>query len=225
MCGSDLATVDGRSSRWFEAIVSFPFVPGHEVVADTDDGRRAVIEPVLGCEARGISPLCPPCAQHRRRHCLNLTGGHVEPGLQTGFCRDTGGGWSLAFAAHHSQLHYVPDTLVDEAAVLVEPAACAIHAALSGARPVPVPSPARRKSTAVVIGAGTLGLCVTAALARWRPDVTRIITVAKYRHQEQLATRLGATTVAAPDESDVPCAGLPGPGSATGASSRGASRW
>ncbi|HNK37726.1 MAG TPA: alcohol dehydrogenase catalytic domain-containing protein, partial [Microthrixaceae bacterium] len=34
ICGSDLATVDGRSSRWFEPIVSFPFVPGHEVVAD-----------------------------------------------------------------------------------------------------------------------------------------------------------------------------------------------
>ena len=25
ICGSDLATVDGRSSRWFEPIVSFPF--------------------------------------------------------------------------------------------------------------------------------------------------------------------------------------------------------
>ena len=38
ICGSDLATVDGRSSRWFEPIVSFPFVPGHEVVADDPDG-------------------------------------------------------------------------------------------------------------------------------------------------------------------------------------------
>ncbi|MGH9267450.1 MAG: zinc-binding alcohol dehydrogenase, partial [Acidimicrobiales bacterium] len=26
ICGSDLATVDGRSSRYFEPIVSFPFV-------------------------------------------------------------------------------------------------------------------------------------------------------------------------------------------------------
>lgn len=31
ICGSDLATVDGRSSRYFEPLVSFPFVPGHEV--------------------------------------------------------------------------------------------------------------------------------------------------------------------------------------------------
>jgi len=118
ICGSDLATVDGRSSRWFEPIVSFPFVPGHEVVADTEDGRRAVIEPVLGCQARGISPMCPACRDGRRRHCVNLTGGHLRPGLQTGYCNDTGGGWSLAFAAHQSQLHYVPDPPVDEAAVL-----------------------------------------------------------------------------------------------------------
>jgi len=32
ICGSDLATIDGRSARYFEPFVSFPFVPGHEVV-------------------------------------------------------------------------------------------------------------------------------------------------------------------------------------------------
>src|ERR1039458_1093259 len=38
ICGSDLATLDGRSSRYFEDIVSFPFIPGHEVVGVLDDG-------------------------------------------------------------------------------------------------------------------------------------------------------------------------------------------
>src|SRR5262249_54314219 len=61
ICGSDLATVDGTASRYFEPIVSFPFTPGHEVVADTDDGQRVVLEPVLGCVARGIEPPCPAC--------------------------------------------------------------------------------------------------------------------------------------------------------------------
>ena len=56
ICGSDLATVDGRSSRYFEPIVSFPFVPGHEVVGELDDGSRVVLEAVLGCAARGIEP-------------------------------------------------------------------------------------------------------------------------------------------------------------------------
>ncbi len=38
ICGSDLATLDGRSSRYFEDLVSFPFVPGHEIlgVVSTD---------------------------------------------------------------------------------------------------------------------------------------------------------------------------------------------
>jgi threonine dehydrogenase-like Zn-dependent dehydrogenase len=198
ICGSDLATVDGRSSRWFEPIVSFPFVPGHEVVADTEDGRRAVIEPVLSCQARGIVPMCPACSQGRRRHCVNLTGGHITPGLQTGYCQATGGGWSLALAAHQSQLHYVPEGLADEAAVLIEPLACAVHAALHhqsfGS------AGTAEDLTAVVIGAGTLGLCTIAALARFRDDVSRIIAVAKYSHQKELATRLGATAVAEPGE-------------------------
>lgn len=197
ICGSDLATVDGRSSRWFEPIVSFPFTLGHEVVADTADGRRVVIEPVLGCQARGIDPACRPCTEGRRRHCENLTGGHIAPGLQTGYCRDTGGGWSLAFAAHASQLHDVPDDLPDEAAVLVEPAACAVHAALSS---LPAGLHPSDEPVAVVIGAGTLGLCTVAALSRWREDLTRVIAVAKYPHQRDFAQKLGATSVAAPGE-------------------------
>ena len=46
-----------RSSRYFEPIVSFPFMPGHEVVGDLDDGTRVVVVPVLSCVARGIAPV------------------------------------------------------------------------------------------------------------------------------------------------------------------------
>jgi threonine dehydrogenase-like Zn-dependent dehydrogenase len=129
---------------------------------------------------------------------VNLTGGHISPGLQTGYCRETGGGWSLALVAHESQLHTVPENLPDEAAVLVEPAACAVHAALS---PTAASiNAAGQEPAAVVIGAGTLGLCVIAALARLREDVSRVIAIAKYAHQRDLAVRLGATSVAEPGE-------------------------
>ncbi len=192
ICGSDLATVDGRSSRWFEPIVSFPFTPGHEVVADADDGGRVVIQPVLGCEARGIEPRCPPCAAGELRRCRNLTGGHVAPGLQTGFCADTGGGWSLGMVAHRSQLHAVPDGFSDEGAVLVEPVACAVHGALA--------APAGDDLVAAVIGAGTLGLTTVAALADLRPDITTVVAAAKHAHQRQLAAGLGADVVAEPGE-------------------------
>ena len=56
---SDLATIDGHSSRYFEPIVSFPFVPGHEVVGDARRRPAAVVlVPILTCAVRGIEPLC-----------------------------------------------------------------------------------------------------------------------------------------------------------------------
>ncbi|MFP5578836.1 MAG: zinc-dependent alcohol dehydrogenase [Acidimicrobiia bacterium] len=191
ICGSDLSTIDGHSSRYFEPIVSFPFVPGHEVVGDLDDGTRAVLVPVLHCEVRGITPPCPGCASGDVNRCERIAFGHLEPGLQSGFCEDTGGGWSEAMVAHPAQLVPVPDG-VDEAAVMVEPAACAVHAAeavrslIGSADGGPV----------VVIGAGTLGLLTIAAL----PDGTPVITGARYPHQKRLAAELGATTVVSPDE-------------------------
>ncbi len=193
ICGSDLATVQGRSSRWFEPIVSFPFVPGHEVVADTSDGRRVIIEPVLHCAIRGVDPLCPACAAGRTNHCERLAAGHLSAGLQTGFCCDTGGGWSLALAAHPLQLHEVPDSWSDEAAVMVEPTACALHAALAA------PADGQEKLVAV-IGAGTIGLALMAALSELRPDATRVVAVAKHPEQKRLARRFGATVVAEPSE-------------------------
>ena len=53
--------------------------------------------------------------------------------------------------AHESQLHPVPDAMSDEAAVMVEPTACAVHAARS-------PAGVSDGDVVVVIGAGTLGL-------------------------------------------------------------------
>jgi threonine dehydrogenase-like Zn-dependent dehydrogenase len=197
ICGSDLATVEGRSSRWFEPIVSFPFVPGHEVVGDAEDGRRVVVEPILHCRVRGIEgPLvCPPCVAGNTNRCERLVGGHLQPGLQTGYCADTGGGWSLALVAHELQLHEVPAGWSDEAAVMIEPTACAVHGALS--------APGSEESDerlGVVIGAGTLGLATLAALEHLRPDFSSVLAVAKHPEQRRLAKELGASAVIAPDE-------------------------
>ena len=67
ICASDLATIDGHASRYFEPLVSFPFVPGHEVVGRLEDGQRVVLEPVLGPEARGFAPPFPDAVTGRRR--------------------------------------------------------------------------------------------------------------------------------------------------------------
>jgi threonine dehydrogenase-like Zn-dependent dehydrogenase len=193
ICGSDLSTVDGRSSRYFEDIVSFPFVPGHEVVGTLDDtDTRVVIEPVLGCVARGIVPPCSACAEGRTGGCERVAFGHLSPGLQIGFCSDTGGGWSTGgLVAHEAQLHRVPDALTNDDAVMVEPTACAVHAAITADV-----DPAH---TVAVIGAGTLGLCTVAALAHMARPATLLVG-AKYAHQRTLAEELGADVVVDPDQ-------------------------
>jgi threonine dehydrogenase-like Zn-dependent dehydrogenase len=191
ICGSDLATIDGRSSRYFEPIVSFPFTPGHEVVGDLDDGSRAVLIPVLHCATRGIVPECDSCRAGRTNHCERVAFGHLEPGLQSGYCESTGGGWSLAMVAHESQLLRISDKVTDEQAVMVEPSACAVHAARS------LPS---EPGTIAIVGAGALGLLTLAALRHTVGDQRNIIVAAKHAEQRRWAKELGADRVVAPDE-------------------------
>ncbi|MDP8899670.1 MAG: zinc-binding dehydrogenase, partial [Actinomycetota bacterium] len=199
ICGSDLGTLLSESSPYFSPITSPPFVMGHEVVGVvTEDnsgfraGERVVLEPALGCPARGINPPCRYCASGNHALCLNVARGDVSPGIQTGFCRDTGGGWTQrTLAAHPTQLHRVPDDLPDEAAVALEPLACAVHAALM-VRPGP-------DDTTLVIGAGNIGLFTVAALRRLT-EAGRIICVAKHERQREEALRLGADEVVHPKE-------------------------
>lgn len=197
VCGSDLGALSGRTSRYFSGLVSMPFVPGHEVVADLLDdcedlkaGTRVVIDPVLTCAARGVDP-CDSCAAGLTNRCSRITVGHLSPGLQTGFCSDTGGGWGETLVAHRSQLHVVPEGLSDEQAILIEPIACAVHTALR----------ARVEDNARVLvsGAGSVGLLTTLAL-RSLTDAGEITVVAKHAHQRELALLLGATEVVGPGE-------------------------
>lgn len=196
ICGSDLATVTGRSSFYFSSLVSMPFVPGHEVVGDLLDdvdtprgplraGTRVVLAPVLNCAARGLTP-CAGCSADRPTRCDNVTSGHLAPGLQTGYCADTGGGWSEQFRAHGSQLFAVPEGMPDEVAVLIEPLACAVHAArraevLPGER-------------VLVVGAGAIGLLTLLALRVLTP-AAELLVAAKHPKQKDLAARFGAGQV------------------------------
>ncbi len=191
ICGSDLAAIGGHASLYLDPLTSYPFVPGHEVVGTLDDGTRVVIEPALGCTVRGIDPPCPRCAEGRPGLCYNVTDGPIEVGLQTGYCADTGGGWGEVLVAHPSQLHKVPGSLSDEAAVLIEPFACCVHAALRGG--------AGKDDVVVVSGAGTIGLLTVAAVKLFTPP-RRLIAIAKHPTQRDLARKLGADQVISPSE-------------------------
>ncbi len=193
ICGSDLSLVEGHASAYFEDWVSFPFVPGHVVVGELDDGTRVILEPVLGHEARGFAPPFVGAAPADGDDYAHLATGHLEPGIQTGFCCSTGGGWAPWFWAHESQLHRIGDDIPDERAVLVEPLAGGIHAALLAWPTIARLDPAETPIVAV-LGAGTMGLMTIAGLKRYLPDA-RIVVGARYPHQIAIAKALGADVV------------------------------
>jgi threonine dehydrogenase-like Zn-dependent dehydrogenase len=195
ICGSDQALLAGKASLYLASLTSGPFVPGHEVVGEITGGprrgERVVLQPALGCAARAIEPPCPECARGLGALCRHTVDGDVSAGLQTGYCRDAGGGWSEGLVAHASQLHPVPDDLSDEDAVFAEPLACALHAAA-----VADPQPGE---AVAVIGAGTIGLLSVAALRECAPAAT-IVCAAKHPGQAAAARRLGADDTCSPDE-------------------------
>jgi threonine dehydrogenase-like Zn-dependent dehydrogenase len=193
ICGSDLAAVTAKGSTYLAPLTSMPFVMGHELVGKIVEvgdrvrgvatGDRVVLHPALGCAAREIDPPCAQCRDGREALCRNVTRGVISSGIQTGYCRDTGGGFGENLVAHRSQVYRVPDDLPDRAAVLIEPFSCALHGVLR--------AKVGDAGTVLVIGCGAIGLLTIAAL-RATGSGARILAVAKYDHQRQHARSMGA---------------------------------
>ncbi len=80
ICGSDLSMIEGHASAYFDDVVSFPFVPGHEVVGELDDGTKVALEPVLGHAARGFALPFRGAAPGDGDDYGHLTAGTIEPG-------------------------------------------------------------------------------------------------------------------------------------------------
>ena len=173
VCGSDLKLlrVTGLSPLLTAYNPSQRAVPGHEltgVVQAVTPGTRAVaegdpvlVEPTVRCLHKGL-PECRRCQAGEGHLCQNLDrAGELCAGQGIGFAERVGGGWSEAVLAHESML-LPADGLAPERAVLAEPAAVALHAALRWRR---------SGDSAVVIGPGTIGLLVMAALRRLHSDL------------------------------------------------------
>ena len=196
ICASDMGLVRLTDSPALSPFGSERFTIGHENMGTLVEvgeqvegfavGDRVVADPMLPCAARGINPPCRACQEGQFSRCENITEGNLSRGVQIGACADTGGSWSPYFVAHRCQLFLVPEGVSDENALLVEPFCSALHPVI---RNLP-----RDEDTALIIGAGTIGICVLAAL-RALDSHARVIVLVKYPFQGELAWRYGADEV------------------------------
>ena len=202
ICGSDSKQVlmdfgDGDpTDNAMTALISFPHVLGHEVVAEVvelgpqargiEPGQRVILNPWLSCGPRGISPPCPACEQGDFSLCWNFTEGRLAPGIHVGNSGDAPGGFGEKLPAHDSMLIPVPDDVPDEVAVLADPFSVALHAVTR--------TPPPRGGRAVVHGAGALGTAAIAILRALHPDVD-VLAVARWPAQAALAESLGAHVI------------------------------
>jgi threonine dehydrogenase-like Zn-dependent dehydrogenase len=173
ICGTDLAIVGLKQppNSILQAFSSMPIMLGHENVAVVEEtgpavepswkGRRVCVEPTLGCTARGIEPACPRCRAGEFGSCENFGADGLgryglPPGTSIGYNRRTGGSLGEWFVAHKSQLVAVPESISDEEAILTDPLACGMHAALRCGW--------ERAEQVLVYGAGIIGLSIIGGL-------------------------------------------------------------
>ncbi|CAN5434133.1 zinc-binding dehydrogenase [soil metagenome] len=195
ICGSDTSLLHGSSSPALSPFVSFPNIMGHEIVGEVIEigakvtratvGQRAAVMPIISCEMRGLEP-CRACAADDPGLCLNSAEGNLSPGLLIGFCKDLPGGWSEELIVHESQVFPLPDTISDDDSVLIEPFSVATHAVLR--------NPPKPGASVLIIGAGSIGLLVLAALRMLGYD-NDVTVLARRPIQEKLALAYGATRV------------------------------
>lgn len=148
ICGSELSGYEGKNS-----LRKPPLIMGHEFSGHIEALGSAVDRPELKVGAAvTANPLvscrqCRYCLSGKQQLCPNrkLLGAHI-PGSNAEFV-----------SIRADSLFLIPSELSLTTAALVEPAACAIHAAA-----LAKPSPDQQ---ALVVGAGPIGLMVIQTLA------------------------------------------------------------
>lgn len=146
VCGSDTHAMHGR-----HPVMTLPYYPGHEVVGtveavgsavtDVAVGDRVTPEPTLPCDE------CKVCLAGKSNVCENL---------EFFGCGFREGGMADLFTCDARRLHKVPSEFSHEQAALIEPLATPVHAVrLAGDI---------TGKTVAVLGSGTIGLLVLAAV-------------------------------------------------------------
>ncbi len=187
ICGSDVHGFDGSSGRRVP-----PAVMGHEAagvvervgsaVRGLSRGDRVTFDSTVSC---GRCEFC----RHGRP---NLCDARRVLGVSCAEYRQDGAFAEYVAVPAHI-VYRLPDEVSFEHAAMVEPVSVAVHAVSRA------PTPA---GTAVVVGAGTIGLLVIQALRA--AGTPRVIAVDVDEGKLELARRLGAELGLNPASADVP---------------------
>jgi threonine dehydrogenase-like Zn-dependent dehydrogenase len=192
LCGSDIhfmfLEIDPKTAPAAVPPIRRKFL-GHELVGEVVKSGRGAPEFAAGdrvilridwpsCYQKEARPMCRECREGNYLLC-------EEPGWD-GAPDNQGGGFSPYMVVHKSQLVKIGPDVPDRDAVLIEPVACSVRAALK--RP---PAAGER---VLVLGAGTIGLTMIMVLRAIAPEA-EVWVVARYPHQADAARRLGAAGV------------------------------
>jgi threonine dehydrogenase-like Zn-dependent dehydrogenase len=145
---------------------------GHRVIMDS----RAIMSPT--CLSQELKQLCRHCSEGNYQLCENASLGQYPVGV--------GGGWGDSFTAHVTEVYPVPDELDDETAMMIEPLSVGVRSAKAK-----LPDPDEQ---VLVVGCGIVGLNVVQAV-RALSGSCRIVAMARYPQQIDMARKLGADEV------------------------------
>jgi L-iditol 2-dehydrogenase len=188
ICGSDVHGIDGSTGRRIP-----PLIMGHEA-----SGVIAALGARVNGWSRGDrvtfdSTIYKTDDWYTKKGCYNLSDDRMVLGVSCDDYRRDGAFAEYVVVPQHI-LYKIPDNVTFNQAAMVEPVAVALHAASL--------APISRHDTAVVVGAGVIGLFVVQALRA--AGCSKIIAVDLDQGRLDLAMQLGADVGLRADAVKVP---------------------
>jgi L-iditol 2-dehydrogenase len=187
ICGSDVHGLDGSTGRRQP-----PLIMGHEAAGTVADCGPSVKGWASGDRVTFDSTIYRLDDWYTRRGLPNLSDGRMVLGVSPGEYRRHGAFAEYVAVPQHI-LYRVPESVSFEQAAMVEPVAVAAHAVSL--------TPTAVGDTAVVVGAGMIGLCLLQVLRA--AGCARVFAVDLEPEKLDLARKLGADVVLGPQQADV----------------------
>jgi threonine dehydrogenase-like Zn-dependent dehydrogenase len=187
ICGSDVHGMDGSTGRRIP-----PVIMGHEASGIIVKTGKNVLKWKVGDRVTFDSTIYPLDDWYTKKGFYNLSDNRKVIGVS---CVDykKDGAMAEYLAIPHHILHRIPDSVSFNQAALVEPLSVALHAINL--------NPVNKNDTAVVIGAGVIGLFIIQILKY--KQVSQIIAIDQQTNRLTLSKELGAKVVLNTKENNI----------------------